>query len=90
VRTIYKYPIDTLDQFTVRMPKGAQVVHVDMQMGSAQMWAMVDTEQSDVPRKFALRGTGHDCEDMPVSAHVGSFQMHGGRLVFHLFDLGEA
>ena len=89
MRTIYKYPLSIKDEIKVRMPHNAQVLTIQVQHDVPCIWAMVDTAAEKVTRKFAVRGTGHDCQDMPANAFVGTFQMHGGALVFHLFDLGE-
>jgi hypothetical protein len=36
-----------------------------------------------------MYGTGHDMPDDP-GQYVGTFQMHGGALVFHLFEVNAA
>ena len=36
---------------------------------------------------FRVAGTGHDLGSN-VGRHIGSFQMHGGALVFHVFADG--
>lgn len=82
---IYKYPVTIDDVFDVEMPRGAQVLSVDVQGGRPQMWARVDPSAPVEQRRFQLRGTGH-----PLNGNegrfVGTFQMHGGSLVFHLFE----
>lgn len=39
-------------------------------------------------RCLALVGTGHSCEGLGCKEYVGTFQIYGGSLVFHLFNLG--
>jgi hypothetical protein len=85
VITIHKYPVLLGHDYERQMPKGATVLSVQMQRDQPMMWAMVDTDQPLVLRKFAVRGTGHDCSGVS-HAFVGTFQY--GALVFHLFDLG--
>lgn len=90
MRTIYKYPVNIDDSLSVEMPQGAQLLTVQVQGGTPCVWAMVDNRQRPVRRRFAWRGTGHDCGSLIGEKHVGTIQMHGGALVFHLFDLGES
>lgn len=89
MRVVYKYVVDVADTVTVQMPHGAELLHLDMQMGLPCIWALVDTDQKEVPHQFAWRGTGHDCSGLRADQHVGTVLLHSGRLVFHLFDLGE-
>ncbi len=50
------------------------------------MWALVDSEEPTLLRQFKCRGTGHDCSDLRADKFVGTFQLAGGALVFHLFE----
>lgn len=82
---IYKYPVSVLDTFEVLMPRGAFVLGVAVQHERPQMWARVDTSQPMLPRRFHLRGTGYPLTG-GEGRFVGSFLMHDGALVFHLFE----
>lgn len=83
--TVYKYPVKMEEDFSVRMPAGATVVHVGMQDGEPQMWCRVDTDQPERSQLFGVFGTGHNMSKHPVSCapHLGTFFI--GSLVFHLF-----
>jgi hypothetical protein len=83
-RKVYKYPVPIEDTFTLTMPLGAQVLCMDMQGSVPHIWALVDPSQGPEVRHFRLAGTGHDIEG--AVEYLGSFQMHGGALVFHLFE----
>lgn len=82
---IYKYPLMVHDEVTIMMPAGANVLCVQTQGGQAQVWAVVDAESAYEPRTFYVVGTGHP---MPRDAgrYVGTFQLEGGSLVFHVFE----
>jgi len=68
------------------MPKGAEVLCVQMQDGIPCMWAMVDTSTMERERRlFRILGTGHPA-DNDVGKYVGTYQMMGGSLVFHVFE----
>jgi hypothetical protein len=60
---------------------------VQTQHGQPCLWALVDDARPFVAHNFVLCGTGHNCDDLRINAasFVGSFQMNGGGLVFHLF-----
>ena len=84
MKTIYKYPIEMSNEFNILMPKYAEVLDVQIQHGKPYIWARVNTDEPVVVTPFALRGTGHECDVTDLS-HVGTFQMDGGDLIFHLF-----
>lgn len=86
---IYKYPIGQPDgYFGIEMPKGAKLLSVQGQYATVCIWALVDPDAEKVARCFRMYGTGHPMSH-PELPYVGTFQVHGGQLVFHLFDAGE-
>ena len=85
MRTIYKYPVRTVNSFTVPMPIGAQILAVQLQVGVPQMWAQVDDEEALEDRHFVVRGTGHPF-DGREGRYVGTYQSPTGAFVFHLFE----
>jgi hypothetical protein len=89
LKTVYKYPISVNDCVTITMPKGAEILKVAEQYGVLNVWALVDNSKPLVSHAFAWRGTGHDCTDLNKHMFIDSVLMHGGQLVFHLFDLGD-
>lgn len=94
-RTIYKYPFEITDVQQIELPKGARILHVDVQVTGdfdrqvPCLWAEVETQAEKVMRTFYLFGTGHmmpDEQDIYLF-HVGSFLMRAGVLVFHLYEM---
>lgn len=85
MRTIYKYPLLILDEQEVEMPMGAGLMTVQMQNGQPCLWALVDTRNTVEKRKVLIRGTGHPADN--VGRYISTFQMKGGALVFHAFEL---
>lgn len=85
-KTIWKFDVPVVGEFSVPMPVGAQVLSVQLQHGEAKMWVLVDTAWPVEPKRFAVHGTGH-----PVPPNrgrfIGTFQLDGGSLVFHLFEI---
>lgn len=84
MKTIYKYALG----LGLRMPRGAQLLHLGEQHGDLYVWAKVDIDQPIVWRKLEVVGTGWQEKDGGDGVHIGTVQMHNG-LVFHVFDHGE-
>jgi len=86
---IFKYVLPLSDDPIVPMPIGAEVISAQGQDLTPVIWAIVDPDQPTVQRRFRIVGTGHPCEDVDFDQFVGTVQLHGERLVFHVFDMGE-
>jgi hypothetical protein len=86
MKTIYKYDFRITDRFEIKMPSGANIIHVKLQRGNPYLWAMVDTNRDLVSRFFAIFETGKPMEDNLKSyQHLGSFQQWP--FVWHLFEI---
>lgn len=90
-QVIYKYEVSIADTSSIEMPKGAQLLSVQVQGDWPQPWALVDPSRPKVRRKLTLLGTGHPLPvpGEPVMHYIGTVQMNGGAFVFHLSDNGE-
>lgn len=85
MRTIFKYAVEMSEDFTVLAPEGAEWLSVQVQGNEVQMWARVDTRRPAAAYRFGVHGTGHELNDFTARApHIGTFQLSGGALVFHL------
>lgn len=89
---VWKFPAtrddDVEDQFSIDMPRGAEILAVQMQHGKPCIWALCDTEAKKEPRNFVWVGTGHEypARFYQGLSYVGTIQQAGGNLVFHLFE----
>jgi hypothetical protein len=83
MKTIWKYNVGA-DDFSVEMPKGAQVLDVQFQGNLAQMWALVNPDNEMETRQFITYGTGHPIINSSSLEYVGTFQADW--LVIHLFE----
>jgi hypothetical protein len=90
MRTVYKFTLAVVDESVVPMPQGSELLTVQCQGGQPCLWALVETDRASVKRKIAIRGTGHQCDELVLGQYVDTFQLHGGALVFHVFDRGES
>lgn len=51
-KVIYKYQMPVLEEFTMKLPLGAEIIRMDDQDGLFWLWAVVDTRLPDETRKF--------------------------------------
>lgn len=85
-RTIWKFQLKMTELPTIRMPKGAEVLSVQDQMGHLCLWAIVDPDEEMEDRHFRIFGTGHPIV-YPTGDFIGTVQQ--GQFVWHIFDTVE-
>ena len=85
-QSIWKFPTPIVDEFSLDMPEGAEILDVERQDVDPCIWALVNTDAPLKPRRFAWYGTGHRASGIAKADHIGTVLLHGGRLVFHLFE----
>lgn len=83
--TIWKYPLKVTHTQTVNVPFRAEFLTVQVQHGQPMLWALVNPKNPKVNIAVHVVGTGHDASHVADCQYVGTFQLHGGRLVFHVF-----
>lgn len=89
MHTIYKYPLESGDVNEIEMPEGAKVLTVQIQRDIPCIWALVDPNMDNkVVRRFHIYGTGYQIL-RPNDRYIGTFQLYGGALVFHVFEEQE-
>jgi hypothetical protein len=80
---ISEYPLRADDRQTVQLPKGAELLTVQVQRGTPCLWALVDEAAETEGRVILIYDT-----DRPISylgKHLGTFQLGDGDFVFHAF-----
>lgn len=92
MNTIYKYPLQIEDRQVVEMPKNARILSIQVQNGVPCIWAKVNPKSEKEKRVIYIVGTGHDLENFisDFCNYCGTFQIRGGALVFHAFEISEA
>lgn len=85
---VWKFPVEMTERFTVVMPT-ATVLCVQVQNGRPYIWALVDPDTNLYSeRKFLIAGTGEEIDAHPDDLkYIDTWQMNGGSLVFHLFEV---
>lgn len=91
MKTIWKFQIEKIsDIIKIEMPINAEILTIQMQDDDAMIWAIVEPEKEKEVRYFEIFGTGHNMptlDDTKYRVYIGTFQVYGGKLVFHLFEL---
>ena len=86
-KTIWKFELIIGDSQEVKMPKGSEILSVQMQNGIPCLWALVipDEKRTEI-KKIETFGTGHPMMyDLGiVRLFIGTYQVKG--LVFHVFE----
>jgi hypothetical protein len=89
MRTIWKFAVPVTDYFDLTMPAESQILSVQSQRNDPQLWALVYPDAPKQTRHFRLIGTGHPIHDAKDNWNfIGTVQLEGGSLIFHLFETG--
>lgn len=87
METIWKYELEVIDTQEIFIPNGFEVLAIKTQHGKPCLWARVDPERSKLNAEIRIHGTGHDVPET-TGKYLGTFQIHDGELVFHVFIRG--
>ncbi len=88
---IWKFELAPTDCQQFEMPKDAKIISVQTQHGVICLWALVNNTEETEQRCFRIVGTGHECEETLYDAEfLGTIQLHGGDLIFHVFFVGAS
>ncbi|MEI9479634.1 MAG: hypothetical protein WCO26_24110 [Deltaproteobacteria bacterium] len=83
---IWRWHLKYLDEQTLVMPGGAQLLSVQIGRGGTPcLWALCDTDSPDESRTILFYGTGNPIPEKP-GRYLGTFQLGEGQLVFHVFE----
>ena len=83
---IWKWPLEVTDTQIIGVPNGAKFLDVQMQGDACCLWALCDEAAPRKARRIAIYGTGNPIPDEP-GEYIATFQMAGGALVFHAFEI---
>ncbi len=86
-KQIWKFAINT-NSFTIKMPKGSEILTMQTQNETPCIWALVNPENVKELRHFEIYATGQDIHYDMANEHkyINTFQSNSGSLVFHLFE----
>jgi hypothetical protein len=90
MKSVWKFPLAVADVQPIDVPAGARILTVQAQGDMVNLWALVDTNASMEKRYIAVVGTGHEAPAHGQLKHISTFQLRGGALVFHAFEIVDA
>lgn len=70
-RVIFKYQMPVLEQFTMKLPAGAEIIRMEDQGGMFWLWAVVNTEAPLEDRRFRAFKTGAKMPDGVALRYLG-------------------
>ncbi len=85
MKTIHKYSLKPSIVNTITMPKGAEILTVQVQRGGPQLWALVDPHAELEVKSISVWLTGDDIPN-DVGEYVATFQLADGDYVLHVFQ----
>lgn len=85
-KTIWKFGLEARDGVAIDMPKGAEILSLQVQGSTPCIWALCDPHAEPETRYFRTYGTGHPVESEP-GRFIGTYQIMNGALVFHVFEV---
>lgn len=84
MKTVYKYQLELVDDQTIKLPVGFEILSIQDQRGKIEMWCLVDDLALKLDFKFKIVGTGHPIHfDKSEWRHYSTVQK--GELVWHIF-----
>lgn len=87
MKTVWKFPLVVDDAQVIAMPANAHILTVQVQGETPCIWALVNPEMPAEERKILISGTGHERKDLDgLVNYIGTFQLYGGGLIFHVFE----
>ena len=96
MKVIHKYPIGSEIHHNmvteIDMPRGAQILSLQMQGGIPVLWAIVNPKKETRKYVFHVFGTGHEMLDYERKhyVYVGTVQQSGLMTqVWHIFEVIE-
>ncbi len=75
-KTIFKYQMPIQEQFSMDLPKGAEIIRVADQGGMFWLWAIIDTEAPMEIRNFRAFKTGSSMPAMRDLRYLGFCAIH--------------
>jgi len=70
-RVIFKYQMPVLEEFTMTLPTGAEIIRMESQGGMFWLWAVVNTDAEPEVRRFRAFKTGAKIPDGLGLRYIG-------------------
>ena len=88
-KSIWKFKLSLDEQQIIKMPEGAEILTIQSQGNVPCIWALVEPDAPKENRCFEIIGTGDfiTFENEIQKKYINTFQLHGGALIFHVFEI---
>lgn len=87
-KTIWKTTLRATDVQEIEVPAGSRMLFAREQAEQVCVWYRCNPDPgiAKVKRTIAIVGTGHPAPEENEATYLGSAVLHGGALVFHVFE----
>lgn len=87
-KRIWKYELEVTDIQNISIPKGGEILTVQIQSGKPCLWVLVEPQSATEIRSFEIFGAGNPVlSDIGTSRkYISTFQLMEGSLVLHMFE----
>ncbi len=87
MKTIWKYILKSEDEQIIEMPRGAEILTVQLQNHALCLWAIVYEHVPKTPRKIIIYFTGEEItKDKNNLKYIGTCQLSDGKIIVHVFE----
>jgi len=90
MKTILKYEIEPKEIQTISLPRQAKILTVGCVKDSLYLWALIDLDNNtNEDRIIRVLGTGWTLGVEEDRTYIGTAQMNGGKLIWHVFEVNK-
>lgn len=82
---VYKQMLITASVQNIDVPVGAEFLHAAAQRDNIYVWYRCQEGAPRESKTIAVVGTGHPAPPIDEARYLGTAQLMGGELVFHVF-----
>jgi hypothetical protein len=68
------------------MPQHGKIIYLATQNGKPCLWVELFPNLPKEKRTIEIFGTGHPLDEDIERIYLGSYQLHNGDLIFHVFE----
>jgi len=83
---IQEYKLN-IGKTTLSMPKGSEILSVQMNNGVIAIWALVNKDEPTEERCFDIYGNGHEIKCEHKMQFLATVQTTSGKLTWHIFEI---
>ena len=85
MKTILKFTLADVESQSVQLPKGSEILTVQVQNDKPCMWALADKENDKETINILTVETGDSLSDNFEGKHIGTYQLYNGIHINHVF-----